>query len=158
LIFKSDMKTDSENRLGSGLVAAKRRILLIEDEPAVSMMMAHVLTRAGCRVVTAWDAAKGMALAQTGDFDLITLDVDLPGMSGFEICRRIKDDVRSRHTPVVFVSGRASEKDSRHGLELGAVDYITKPFEATDFIFRIISHARVKTCATTVLMRMEAIA
>jgi DNA-binding response OmpR family regulator len=137
---------------------AKTKILLIEDEPGVSMMMAHVLTRAGCRVVTAWDAAKGMALAQTGNFDLITLDVDLPGMSGLEVCRQLKQDARLRHTPVVFVSGRASEKDSRRGLELGAVDYITKPFDPTDFVFRIVSHASGQTHLAAVLTPMEATA
>jgi DNA-binding response OmpR family regulator len=125
----------------------KAKILIIEDEPAVSMMMVHLLTRAGCEVATAWDAAKGMELAEAGNFDLITLDVDLSGLglSGFEICHRLKEEPRLRHTPVVFVSGRFSQEDARHGLELGAVDYITKPFGAADFAARIISHTTVKT-------------
>jgi DNA-binding response OmpR family regulator len=126
---------------------AKIRILLIEDEPGVSMMMVHVLTRAGCEVAAAWKGAKGMALAQAGDFDLITLAVDLPGLNGFEFCRRLKKNVRLRHTPVVFVSGRRSQEDARHGLELGAVDYITKPFEPSDFVTRILSHVETGTTA-----------
>jgi DNA-binding response OmpR family regulator len=120
----------------------KTKILIIEDEPGVSMMMVYLLARAGCEVATAWNAEKGMQLAQNGDFDLIALDVDLPGMNGFEICRRLKEDARLRHTPIVFVSGRPCDEDVRRGLELGAADYIIKPFEMTDFIFRIISHAR----------------
>jgi DNA-binding response OmpR family regulator len=123
-------------------MSGKVKILIIEDEPGVSMMMVHLLTRAGCEVATAWDATKGIQLAQNGEFDLITLDVDLPGMNGFEICRRLKEDARLRHTPVVFVSGRPCEADVRHGLELGAADYIIKPFDVTDFIFRIVSHAK----------------
>jgi len=135
----------------------KAKILIIEDEPAVSMMMVHLLTRAGCEVATASDAAKGMELAETGTFDLITLDVDLqlPGLNGFEICHRLKEDARLRHTPVVFVSARP---DARHGLALGAVDYITKPFEVTNFAFRIITHAKVKTHPAPVLKSKEAAA
>jgi DNA-binding response OmpR family regulator len=130
---------------------AKMRILLVEDEPGVSMMMVHLLTRAGCEVEVAWNAAKGMALAQAGDFDLITLAADLPGLNGFEFCRRLKKDVRLRHTPVVLVSGRSSKVDARRGMELGAADYITKPFVATDFIFRIMSNARVNVRAETMM-------
>lgn len=137
---------------------AKIRILLIEDEPGVSMMMVHVLTRAGCEVAAAWKGAKGMALAQAGDFDLITLAVDLPGLNGFEFCRWLKKDVRLRHTPVVLVSGRSSQADARRGTELGAADYITKPFDPTDFVFRIISHTRVITHCTATSTPMEATA
>ena len=124
----------------------KMQILIIEDEPGASLMMVHLLTRAGCEVEAAWNAAKGMALAQAGDFDLITLAADLPGLNGFEFCRWLKKDVRLRHTPVVLVSGRSSKEDARRGLELGAADYITKPFGATDFIFRIIAKCQ---CAET---------
>jgi DNA-binding response OmpR family regulator len=81
-------------------------------------------------------------LVQAHRFDLITLDIDMPGQNGFEVCRQLKQDPRWQHIPVVFVSGRHSEDDSRRGFELGAADYITKPFEATDFIFRVVSCAR----------------
>ena len=119
---------------------AKMRILLVEDEPGVSMMMVHLLTRAGCEVEVAWNAAKGMALAQAGDFDLITLAADLPGLNGFEFCRRLKKNVRLRHTPVVLVSGRSSQADARRGTELGAADYITKPLDPLGFASRLLSH------------------
>jgi len=132
------------------------RILVIEDEPGVSLMMVHLLTRAGCEVAAAWNAAKGMALAQAGDFDLITLAADLPGLNGFEFCRWLKRDGRLRHTPVVLVSGRSSQAEARRGLELGAADYITKPFGATDFIFRIVSNARVNSRAETMMTPGEA--
>jgi DNA-binding response OmpR family regulator len=81
---------------------------------------------------------------------LIALDVDLLGMNGFEICRRLKDNSRLYQTPIVFVSGRPCEEDVQHGLRLGAADYIIKPFEVTDFIFRIISHAKPKADFDTV--------
>jgi DNA-binding response OmpR family regulator len=116
------------------------RILVIEDEPGVSMMMVHVLTQAGCEVQTAWSAEKGLRLAQTEEFDLITLNVNLPGVSGFEVCRQLKQNPRISDTPIVLVSRRSSEQDVQRGLELGAVDYITKPFDAMDFVSQILSH------------------
>jgi DNA-binding response OmpR family regulator len=123
-------------------MTGKVKILIIEDETSVAMMMAHVLHRAGCEVRAAWNAEKAMRLAQDGDFDLITLDIDLPGTSGFEICSRLKQNPQLRDVPVVFVSGCSHAEDRQRAFELGAVDYIEKPFEVTDLIFRIILHAR----------------
>jgi CheY-like chemotaxis protein len=119
----------------------KAKILIIEDEPAVSMMMVHLLTRAGCEVATAWDAAKGMELAEAGNFDLITLDVDLSGLglNGFEICRRLKANPRLNRIPIVFVSGPCGQ-DLQFGFDAGAVDHIAKPFEVLGFASRILSH------------------
>jgi len=121
----------------------KVKILIIEDDTPVAVMMVHVLARAGCDVLVANTGRKGMELAQENKFDLIVLDVDLPDISGFEICRELKQSHYSRHTPVVFVSGRPREQDIQSALELGAVDYIIVPFEETDFIFRIISHVKL---------------
>jgi DNA-binding response OmpR family regulator len=80
-----------------------------------------------------------MELARENKFDLITLDVDLPDISGFEICSELKQRHLSYHTPIVFVSGRPCENDRQRGLDLGAVDYITKPFDARDFVSRLLS-------------------
>jgi DNA-binding response OmpR family regulator len=120
----------------------KARILVIEDEPGVSMMMVYLLTQAGCEAVTAWNAERGMRLAQDGKFDLITLEVDMPGMNGFEVCRQLKENPRSFDTPVVFVAWRDSLEDQQQGLELGAADYIIKPFDAQDFVSRILLHVK----------------
>jgi DNA-binding response OmpR family regulator len=86
-----------------------------------------------------------MQMARAGDFDLVTLDVDLPGMNGFEICSRLKENPCLCDTPVVFVTGHLCEDDQQRAVELGAVDYIEKPFEVTDFVFRIKSHAIAKS-------------
>ena len=122
----------------------KAKILVVEDQAPVAMMMIYLLNHVGCETETAWNGEKALQMVQAENFDLITLDVDMPGMNGYEICRRLKKDLRLRQTPVVFVSGRACDEDRQHALELGAVDYIIKPFEATDFIFRIVSHAKAK--------------
>jgi DNA-binding response OmpR family regulator len=120
----------------------KTRILIVEDDTPLAMMMVSLLTRAGCDVQTAWNADKAMRLAQDEDFDLITLDVDLPRTNGFEICSRLKENLRSCDTPIVFVTGRPHEEDRQRALELGAVDYISKPFQTLEFAARLLSHIK----------------
>lgn len=120
------------------------KILVIEDEMPVAMMMTFLLHRAGCEVETATNAEQAVRLVQAADFDLITLDIDLPGGNGFEIFARLKKLPRWQNPPVIFVSGRPYEEDQQRARELGAVDYILKPFEITDFIFRIKSHAKAR--------------
>ncbi len=119
----------------------KARILVVDDEVSVALMIVFLLTQAGCDVDAAWNAQAGMQKACEGNFDLITLEVDLPGMNGFEMCRHLKRNSRLSDTPVVFVSWRASLENQQQGLKLGAADYITKPFDARDFASRILSHA-----------------
>ena len=116
------------------------KILVIEDDTPVAMMMVYLLTRAGCDTEVATTGEEALHMVQAENFDLITLDVDLPDASGFEICRRLKENPFFQ-TPIVFVSGRPLESDIRLGLELGVADYITKPF-GIEFVPRLLSHAR----------------
>lgn|SRR5665213_1242079 len=120
----------------------KSRILIVEDDMPVAMMMLFLLTRADCEATVATTEKKAMQLAEEGNFDLITLDVDLPDGNGFEICSRLKEHPRLRNTPVVFVSARCLIEDQQHGLDVGAADYITKPFETFEFAPRLLSHIK----------------
>jgi two-component system alkaline phosphatase synthesis response regulator PhoP len=120
-------------------MTGKGKILVIEDDPGVMMLMVSRLTQAGCDVEAAWDAQTGMEKALADDFDLITLDVNLLGISDFEICRRLRENPFFQ-TPIVFISNRSSKHYVQNGLELGAVDYIIKPFDAQDFVSRILSY------------------
>lgn len=120
----------------------KPRILVIEDQPDVRNLLRLALTRAGCDVATAATGMEGLQLAETGEFDLITLDVDLPDVNGFEICSRLRNLAELRDTPVVLVTGRFSEEDIRRGREVGATDYISKPFDLASFISRLFSHIK----------------
>lgn len=120
----------------------KAKILVVDDEASVALMIVFLLTRAGCDVETAWNIEKVLRLAQTQKFDLITLDVNIPGTSGFIIYERLRQIPHLKDTPVIFVSGNISEEDQQRALGLGAVDFISKPFEVTDFIYRIISHVK----------------
>jgi putative two-component system response regulator len=96
-------------------------------------------------VPPAQTGSEGLRLAESGNFDLITLDVDLPETTGFEICSRLKQDPQLRDTPVVFISGRMGEDDMQRGHEVGAADYITKPFDMLTFVSRLFSHVKSTT-------------
>jgi len=132
------MKERSTSRL-------KSKILVIDDQPAVLDTMLYLLKRAGCEAVGARTGAEGMQLAQAADFDLITLDIDLPDISGLELCRQLKQNPHLRHIPVILVSGRLCEGNRQCCAEFGAADYIVKPFDARVFVNRVF--AQLKTAA-----------
>ena len=119
----------------------RKRILVIEDQPEVLEVMVVALAHAGFEVEGAADGNEGVRLAESGRFDLISTDVDLPGMNGFEICARLKRNSALRHTPIIFVSGRTAEADLQRGRELGAADYVAKPFDLLALVARLLSHA-----------------
>jgi DNA-binding response OmpR family regulator len=122
----------------------KPQILIIEDEESVAMTMRFLLGLADCEAQIAATRAKAVQMAHTQNFDLITLDVNLPGANGFEICRELRQNPRLRETPIVMVSGLCNLEDQQRGLNAGAVDYITKPFETFEFASRILSHIKAK--------------
>jgi CheY-like chemotaxis protein len=121
----------------------KARILVVDDQIAVAMMIVFLLTRAGCQAEAALNAEQALRRAQTGPFDLISLDIGMP-VNGFELCQRLKQIPHLKETPVIFVSGNISEEDQQRAFLLGAVDYITKPFDAQKFVPRILSHVTRK--------------
>lgn len=120
-------------------VIGKPKILVIEDQPAVAMTMTYVLALVGCDVTTALTGKKGLEYANSGDFDLITLDITLPDVIGFEIYERIRSNPDLSNTPVIFVSGNDNEDARNRARELGAVDFIAKPFDTADFVDRIFA-------------------
>lgn len=118
---------------------SKPRVLVIEDQPLVAKMIATLLREAGCDVAEAFTGEDALELAGADDFNLITTDIDLPGMSGFELCEHFKRSDRTSHTPIIVVSG-GHEADSRKAIELGAADYISKPFDFRSFASRVLAH------------------
>jgi DNA-binding response OmpR family regulator len=118
------------------------KILVVEDQPDVLATMLYLLNRAGCEATGARTGAETMLLARAVKFDLITLDIDLPDTNGLELCRRLKQDLHLCHIPVIFVSGRLCEGNRQRCFELGAADYIVKPFDAFVFVARIFSHLK----------------
>ena len=100
-------------------------MLLVEDDPSIREVAALGLTRAGFRVSATSDGRQGLDLFRAEPFDLVLLDVMLPWMDGFEVCREIRRDSR---VPIVMLTARTDTTDVVVGLELGADDYVTKPF------------------------------
>lgn len=113
----------------------RRRILLVEDEPGLVQTLSDRLAREGFEVQAAGDGYVAERLLRNERFDLVLLDVMLPGQSGFDVCRRIRaDDPR---TPVLMLTARGALEDRVQGLELGADDYLVKPFEVRELLARI---------------------
>lgn len=116
---------------------AKERILLIEDDEDIQELIRYNLTREGYVVEAAGSAENGLALATTSRPDLILLDLMLPGMEGLEACRRLKGSEATSSIPVIMVTAKGEETDIVAGLELGADDYIVKPFSPRVLVARI---------------------
>ncbi|NQX12092.1 response regulator transcription factor [Microbacteriaceae bacterium VKM Ac-2855] len=109
-------------------------ILLVEDESALSEPLSYLLEREGYDVTVAEDGVKAVAAFDAGSFDLVLLDLMLPGMPGTEVCR----ELRTRSTvPIIMVTAKDSEVDIVVGLELGADDYVTKPYSTRELLARI---------------------
>ena len=117
----------------------KTKILLIEDDIPLTQTLLILLAKAGCEAQAIHTGKEGLQLALKTKFDLIILDIDLPDATGFDICTELKQRHFSYRTPVVFTSGRHSNEDKQRGFEVGAVDYITKPF-GIEFAQRLLSH------------------
>jgi two-component system alkaline phosphatase synthesis response regulator PhoP len=117
-----------------------RRILLIEDEPGLVLTLTDRLSREGYRVESASDGALGLERAAGEAFDLILLDVMLPSMNGFDVCRELRR--RNVETPVIMLTARGQVVDRVVGLKLGADDYLTKPFETAELLARIEARLR----------------
>lgn len=113
------------------------KILIIEDEEAIADLEKDYLELSGFEVQVANDGAEGLKLALTDDFNLVILDLMLPGVDGFEICRKVRD---AKNTPIIMVSAKKDDIDKIRGLGLGADDYMTKPFSPSELVARVKAH------------------
>ncbi|HLX96725.1 MAG TPA: response regulator [Verrucomicrobiae bacterium] len=123
-------------------ITVRRKILIIEDQAELLMAMILSLERAGFGVFGVQTGRDGIRLSQTEEFDLVILDVNLPGQDGFEVFTRLKRDFRYSRTPIIFISDHWNEENRRRARELGAADCLDKPLDAPDFVRRIFSHVR----------------
>jgi two-component system alkaline phosphatase synthesis response regulator PhoP len=121
-------------------------ILVIDDDPRIVKLARDYLEQGGFRVLTASDGVTGLAAARRERPDLIVLDLMLPGMDGLDLCRSLR---RESDTPVIMLTARAEEVDRLIGLELGADDYITKPFSPRELVARVRTVLRRATGAHT---------
>ncbi|MES1218767.1 MAG: response regulator transcription factor [Bacteroidota bacterium] len=112
-----------------------KTVLIIEDDPNIVELLSIHIHDLGCRVMSETNGQKGLATAREGKFDLIILDIMLPGLNGLEICRKIRQ--QDRHTPILMLTAKSEEIDKVMGLETGADDYLTKPFSIRELIARV---------------------
>jgi two-component system alkaline phosphatase synthesis response regulator PhoP len=125
--------------------AVRKRVLLIEDEPGLVLTLTDRLRAEGYDVLSATDAPAGLALATRERADVILLDVMLPGGSGFDVCRDLRQ--RGVQTPVIMLTARGQVVDKVLGLKLGADDYLTKPFDMLELSARIEVQLRKQAAA-----------
>ena len=119
--------------------SAKKKVLVIEDEKRISKVLEVNLLMAGYLCDTAFDGEEGLEKALTGNFDLILLDIMLPKRDGFSVCREIR---KKLSTPIIMVTAKEEEIDKVMGLDLGADDYVTKPFSVKVLLARIKANIR----------------
>ena len=117
-----------------------KTILIVEDEQNIVDILSFNLSREGYDTLEAYDGPAGLQLALENDPDLILLDLMLPGMDGFEVCRKVRESGSA--APIIMLTAREEEADKVLGLELGADDYITKPFSMRELIARVGANIR----------------
>lgn len=119
-------------------------ILIIANMTGQSGVLFDYLVGFGFRVLVARDGESGLAIAEDTQPDIILLDVILPGIDGFETCRRLKENEATQHIPVIFITALANTLDKVRGLSLGAVDYITKPIQSEEVLARLRNHLTIQ--------------
>jgi signal transduction histidine kinase len=119
-------------------------VLVVDDSPTLQLALLDHLGRHGFLVILAHDARDGMMRAALAEPDLILLDIVMPGLDGFETCRRLKADADTREVPVIFMTGLSDAKQIISGFAAGGVDYITKPFRAEEVLARVNTHIALR--------------
>jgi phosphoserine phosphatase RsbU/P len=122
------------------IVAPPSTILAVDDSPTNLQVLVRTLSGSGHRILAARDGATALDIARKARPDLVLLDVMMPGLDGFDVCRRLKAEPKTRETAVIFLSARGEVSDKVSGLELGAIDYITKPIQAEEVLARVAVH------------------
>ncbi len=112
-----------------------RKVLVVEDNPDIAKLLSLHLKDLDCEVALAADGLRGLEQARARRYDLIILDLMLPGMDGLELCRRLRGE--TDYTPILMLTAKSSEVDRVVGLEIGADDYLTKPFSISELLARV---------------------
>src|SRR5690625_2078790 len=133
--YRFSIKTDKKG----GMALGKKTILLVEDEVGIRELIQMYLEDKGYEVITAKDGKRGLSFAESKDPDIILLDIEMPGMDGFEVCKEIR---KKMTIPILFISCRKEVMDKIKCFELGGDDYLTKPFDFAELEARIQANLR----------------
>ncbi len=131
------MSTASQSAPRDGRHAPRKRILIIEDDKDIRGLLRYDLEREGFRVSESEDGLEGLALVRKSPPDLLVLDLMLPRLSGLEICKQVRQEQTGTRMPILVLTARSEEPDRIVGLEMGADDYVTKPFSPRELVARV---------------------
>jgi len=132
-------------------------ILVVDDHPNNLEVLFEVFDESSFEVSFVSDGPHCLELAETEAPDLILLDVTMPGMDGFEVCRRLKDNPQTRDIPVIFMSARTDAADKSRGFSLGAADYISKPIHPDEVLARVKTHLTIQHLRQELLETQQAL-
>ena len=137
------LSTILKGRHMSDKPSVEETLLLVDDEPINLQVLFESLEGVGCKMLIAKNGESALSIARKAHPDLILLDIMMPGIDGFEVCRRLKADPVTEDIPVIFLSALSGTEDKVHGLQLGAVDYVSKPFQPEEVIARVNTHLTI---------------
>ncbi len=120
-------------------------ILIVDDEPRNIQMLGSILKSNGYRTEFATNGEKALDWLKHKEFDLILLDIMMPGMDGYEVCKKIKANKYISHIPIIFLSAKTESEDIVNAFSAGGTDYVTKPFNTPELLARIKTHVEIKT-------------
>lgn len=126
------------------VINEKALILVVDDNPTNLQVLGALLRREKVVIAVARNGEKALSIAKSRIPDLILLDIMMPGMDGYKVCELLKEDERTAEVPIIFLTARVSEEDIVRGFKIGAVDYVTKPFNHSELISRVNTHLRLK--------------
>lgn len=127
--------TVSTPKVKGSSMAMNHRVLIVEDDPDIATLVKMHITDLGCKCDVANDGEVGLAMALKNQYDLLVLDLMLPGIDGLEICKEVRSE--KNYTPILMLTSRSEEFDKVLGLEFGADDYLTKPFSVRELVARV---------------------
>jgi DNA-binding response OmpR family regulator len=126
------------------MAEAGKKILVVDDEPDVASLLTLLLKAQGYEVISAGDGQEALEKARKEKPDLILLDIMLPKMDGYRVARVLKFDENYSHIPIIMLTAKIQEKDRKTGLEMGADDYVTKPFDTVAILEKVKGFLRKK--------------
>lgn len=131
----------------------KSKILVVDDIKKNIQVLGSVLGKEGYAVSYATDGGKALDMTATEDFDIILLDIMMPGMDGFEVCQKLKKYPQTREIPILFLTAKSEQDDIIRGFHHGAVDYLTKPFNTAELIARVKTQISLRQAQRIILER-----
>ncbi|MCP4136969.1 MAG: hybrid sensor histidine kinase/response regulator [bacterium] len=130
----------SEHEIKNENTDKKPLILIVDDVPKNIQVLGNILNKEECQIAAATNGKQALAMVDDITPDLILLDIMMPEVDGFEVCRRLKESAATQDIPVIFLTAKTDTEDIVKGFEIGAVDYVTKPFNSTELLARVHTH------------------